>query len=332
MRRIFLFTVILCFPLLSTAYQGDYVWEDKLAKLLPKAEAGNAEAQYDVGEMYERGRGVLKDAGKAFEWYLKSAQQGNEKAAYRAGLAYLKGKGTEKEHSKAFKWLSIAADKGYERAQYYVGEMYEKGLGVDKDLRISLKYYQKSQEGGFAPAVDRVARVKSTMQEEENLRNKRAEAAARKRLASNTKARARAKKVSIKAPSTTKELLLKGGWTKKNKPVEFLPSNVSSCEETAATIECMSSELKRSIGVADVTYRTKAILYGIKDSGDFKISYRNNVTAVRVTDPDFAASGKKLPVKKGWQDAEHSLTCKLDNKKQVSCDKDKIRKVTFTRK
>jgi TPR repeat protein len=54
------------------------------------AEEGNAEAQDDVGFMYEAGRGVEKDRAQAVEWYRKSAAQGYQPAKdalKRFGLA-----------------------------------------------------------------------------------------------------------------------------------------------------------------------------------------------------------------------------------------------------
>ena len=72
-----------------TLAAGDYVWEEKFKKALPKAEQGDAKSQYTVGEMYEKGKGAVRDSKKAFEWYLKSAQQNNKKAAYKVGLGYL---------------------------------------------------------------------------------------------------------------------------------------------------------------------------------------------------------------------------------------------------
>jgi hypothetical protein len=306
---------------------GDYVWEEKFKQMLPVAESGKAEAQYDVGEMYERGRGVAKDTGKAFNWYLKAAKQGHTRGAYRVGLAYLKGKGVGKNPEKAHTWLKKSADGGYERALFYLGEIYEKGLGVTQDYDNALTYYEKAQHGGFAPAVDRVVRVKDAIIEQERRARRLAEAAARRRAQKSA-----ARKVSVNPPKlTTKKLLLKGGWQKRDKPAEFMPSDISKCKDNGRTLECMSSELKRNIGMADVVYRTKAVVYGMDDKGNFKISYRNKVVAVWVTDPNFAESGKEVPVKEGWQDAEHKLECKVEDNDNVTCVKDKIRTMKFKR-
>jgi hypothetical protein len=310
----------------ACAYTGDYVLEEKYKKLLPVAESGNAEAQYDVAEMLERGRGVNKDLEEAFNWYSKSAEQGNPKGAFRVGLAYLKGKGVEKNSADALKWLQQASDRGYERANYYLGVIYEKGEGVDINYTRALSYYKKSLSAGYAPANERIADIKKAIEEEDRTRQARAEAAARRQLAEQS---ARAQKVSRKPPMTTKELLLKGGWSKRNKPAEYLPSKIADCKDMGSRIECMSSEVDRNVGPADITYQTKAIIYSINDDGSFKISYRNKVNKVTPKDP---ASGAKIPVQEGWQDAEHGLECEMEANETVNCTKDKVRKVSFTRK
>jgi len=314
---------------MAYAYKGDYVWEEKYKELLPLAVSGNAEAQYDVGEMLERGRGVNKDTAQAFQWYLKSAEQGNPKAAYRAGLAYLKGNGVDKNEESALKWLQMSADRGYERANYYLGVMHEKGDGVPVNYTRALSHYKKALSAGYAPANERIVEVKKAIEEEERVRQARAEAAARRQLAQRKRDEAQAQKVSSKPSFTTKELLLKGGWNKRNKPAEYLPSKISDCDDKGSSIECMSKEVKRNIGTADIVYQTKAIIYSISDDGSFKVSYRNKVNEVKVKDPALA---EKVPVKEGWQDAEHSLECEVDSDELVSCTKDKVRKVSFTRK
>src|SRR5579864_2872244 len=41
------------------------------ALLEPAAEAGNSSAQFNLGRMFEDGKGVTADPHKAFEWYQK---------------------------------------------------------------------------------------------------------------------------------------------------------------------------------------------------------------------------------------------------------------------
>ena len=71
---------------------------------------GDADAQYNLGIMYDNGRGVIKDEMKAFALYLKAAEQGNASAQYNVGSMYYEGRGVLKSYSKARYWI----EKAYE--------------------------------------------------------------------------------------------------------------------------------------------------------------------------------------------------------------------------
>jgi TPR repeat protein len=49
-----------------------------LKEIIDAAEQGEAEAQTELGEMYENGRGVERKDEEAEKWYRKAAAQGNE--------------------------------------------------------------------------------------------------------------------------------------------------------------------------------------------------------------------------------------------------------------
>ena len=52
------------------------------------AEQGHAEAQFNLGVMYDIGQGVKQDYFKAVEWYQKAAEQGLAYAQYNLGVMY----------------------------------------------------------------------------------------------------------------------------------------------------------------------------------------------------------------------------------------------------
>jgi TPR repeat protein len=58
------------------------------------AEAGNADAQFNMALMYERGIGVSKDEQESVIWYRKSAEQGNSNAQFNLAVMYENGRGT----------------------------------------------------------------------------------------------------------------------------------------------------------------------------------------------------------------------------------------------
>lgn len=330
MLRNLVLLICVLLPMSGFAYQDDYVWQEKFKQAMPKAKAGDSDAQYDIGGMYEKGNGVAKDVGQAFEWYVKAAKQGNDKAAYKVGFSFLRGKGVSQNNQKALKWLNVAAEHNNVRAYYFLGTMYEKGKGVSQNLDKALRWYTRASKGGYAIAEERVIEVKAELKKEEQ--QIQAAVERQKRLKRQKVAMTRNPEPKMKAKPNIKKVLLAGGWAKRNKPAEYLPSKLTNCKDKGTTIECVSKEVTRNIGMADISYTTKAVVYSIKESGNFKVSYRNNVVDIKVTDPEFVESGGKVPVKLGWQDAEHKLACAVENKKQVKCKKNKLRSLTFNRK
>lgn len=54
--------------------------KEETAHLLKMAKQGDADAQYKVGRMYEKGIGVTKDESTAWDWYQKAEEQGHQEA------------------------------------------------------------------------------------------------------------------------------------------------------------------------------------------------------------------------------------------------------------
>ena len=102
-------------------------------KYKPKAEKGDASAQFNLGRCYFYGQGVAKDEVEAMKWYRKAADQGNARAQSNLGFCYANGTGVAKDEVEAVKWYRKAADQGNARAQYTLGICYRDGEGVAKD-------------------------------------------------------------------------------------------------------------------------------------------------------------------------------------------------------
>lgn len=107
-------------PIRTTAFDcairgGEYVAYDRadyqtaLRVWLETAESGDAEAQYYVGEIYERGLGTEPDYAKAAEWYKRAAEQGYSQAQINLGFLYEKGLGgLEQDGRQALEWYRKA--------------------------------------------------------------------------------------------------------------------------------------------------------------------------------------------------------------------------------
>ncbi len=91
-----------------TAYnRADY--RTSLKVWLEMAKQGNADAQVNVGEIYEKGLGITPDYELARLWYEKAAASGNDKAEINLGYLYEKGLGVEKDLVKAINWYRKAS-------------------------------------------------------------------------------------------------------------------------------------------------------------------------------------------------------------------------------
>ncbi len=86
--------------------RGDYA--TALKELKPLADQGLAEAQFQLGMMYQYGRGLPKDLGKAANWVRLAAEQGHTEAQTHLGLMYENGIGVPKNYEEAERWLRLA--------------------------------------------------------------------------------------------------------------------------------------------------------------------------------------------------------------------------------
>jgi TPR repeat protein len=80
------------------------------------AEQGNAQAQHNLGLMYDKGEGVTQDYAEAAKWFRKAAEQGDVEAQYNLGLMYYFGDGVLQDTIAAHMWSHIAADNGHMNA------------------------------------------------------------------------------------------------------------------------------------------------------------------------------------------------------------------------
>ena len=134
----------------EAAQRGDYATAIKEWK--PLAEQGDAAAQFNVGVMHERGKGVLKDNSEAAKWYELSAEQGNAHAQYNLGLMYTKGDGVSHDVTEALKWYRLSVEQGNAYAQKSLGAMYLMGFGVLQDNLKAHMWYNISSANGHEDA------------------------------------------------------------------------------------------------------------------------------------------------------------------------------------
>lgn len=123
-------------------------------------EVGNdAEAQYELANLYIQGLGVQESEDQAFILYKKAAEQGHADAANNLADMYLNGEGTDVDEALALYWFSLAAESGVVEAMFTLGIMYEQGLGTEKNADLAFFNYVRAANGGYSDAQYRVGTI-----------------------------------------------------------------------------------------------------------------------------------------------------------------------------
>lgn len=295
----------------ASANPGDWGMVQRFNKQNKLATEGNVKAMYDVGKLYERGRGVKKDMAKAAEWFQKAADGGKASAQARLGILYFEGRGVKQNYNKALQLLNSAAKANVPSAQYQLANMYELGTGVKQDLKKSIFWYQKADKYGYYLAKAKVERLQKLLSSGGTINRK----------AASPQAVAKAKK----APSPLIQKILNGRWNKRNKAVGYLPSTIANCsKDTYNTMRCISTSQERSTGSEIITYNTESVIT-TKGKAKFNIVYSNNVLEVAllsVEDGDGEVI-EQTPsrIKTGKQGKSRTLKCTLKNNKTIACSK-----------
>lgn len=120
---------------LKAAQSGDM--KTALKEWAPLAAKGHAQAQFNLGVMYHTGKGVEKDLGEAYSWFLLAAEQGLPQAQNHVGYFLENGIAVSQDHIKAASWYRLAAKQGYWTAQENLGGMYLHGKGVPKSGQLA---------------------------------------------------------------------------------------------------------------------------------------------------------------------------------------------------
>ena len=144
----------------------------------------DAQANFELGQIYEFGDGVYPSDKTAFKYYTEAANQDHYLATMKVGLFYHFGRGIEadieqavirynklweltddeeqkkqldlllsdvymivaegKEGKGKLQWLEKAAEKGNIQAMISIAEMYRYGVGIEINMDHSIEWYKKA--------------------------------------------------------------------------------------------------------------------------------------------------------------------------------------------
>jgi TPR repeat protein len=118
-------------------------YDETFTVLKRAAEDSYAQAEADIGELYEDGLGVRQDYAQAMVWYRKAADQNNPDGQNDIGALDEHGHGVNQDYAQSMAWRRKAADQGYAAALNDIGWLYERGSGVVQDYAQAMAWYQK---------------------------------------------------------------------------------------------------------------------------------------------------------------------------------------------
>ncbi len=152
--------MLLVFPSLTKAdietgyfamQRGEY--DIALEELEPLAEKGDAQAQYYLGYMHEKGLGVQLNYSLAWKWYRLAAKKKHIESMLKMAWLNENGIGLPLNYDKAYEWYEKAAEKGHAGAMGRLGLYNYDGMGVYTDVNKALKWYKKAAEAGDPKSI-----------------------------------------------------------------------------------------------------------------------------------------------------------------------------------
>ena len=151
-----------------------YKSKEMIEEMYKKAEAGDAESQYELGRQLMPGTdygAFLRNTKECIKYYEMAAEQGVLDAMFNLASTYHYGwSDLEPDAEKEFYWRKRAADAGDLEAAYMVGEMYIEGEGTYEDFDRGIHYLKTAAESGYTENdileyYNRVLRVEKTFQD-----------------------------------------------------------------------------------------------------------------------------------------------------------------------
>lgn len=130
------------------------IGEPAVGEVLKRAQAGDPNAQNELGLLYSEGRGLPQNFHEAKDWFKKAADQGHAGAQVNLGTLYSLGRGAPYSDHMALFWFQKAAEQRNALAFAKLGMMYERGRAVPQSLIEAHMWYNLSVAYGEKRAAE----------------------------------------------------------------------------------------------------------------------------------------------------------------------------------
>ena len=123
------------------------------------AKQGDIVGQFNLGLLYEKGKGMPVQFDQAAALYRAAAEKGHVQSMVQLAGLYLEGSIGSRDVKQALNWYQKAAEQGDRDALYHLGVLAETGTGLPIDYTKAIQYYQASSGKGQAQAKLALARM-----------------------------------------------------------------------------------------------------------------------------------------------------------------------------
>lgn len=129
--------------------------KDAVKWLKEAAEAGDVEAQHNLGAYYMLGEHVEENEQEALKWLEKAAMQGDAEAQFTLGIWHREKYYTENDQETAkaaFDWIKLSAEQGIVEAKCQLGIFYFNAIGTAKNPKEAYRWTEEAAKEGNAVA------------------------------------------------------------------------------------------------------------------------------------------------------------------------------------
>lgn len=121
---------------LASIHYRKQEFSEALAWYQKAAAKNDADAQFNIGNIYNRGKGVPQNEPEAIKWFALAAVQNDDRAQYDLGVIHM----NRKDFATGVVWLKKAAEAGNSYAQSDLGRAYFLGSGVAENKAEGFKW------------------------------------------------------------------------------------------------------------------------------------------------------------------------------------------------
>ncbi len=144
---------------LSAYSEGHF--EKAYGHFIKAASAGDARAQFYIGNMLFGGQGTDRDLVLAARYYELAALQGHTEAQVALATMYRSGAGVQRDYYKVLYWLEEAAMEGHPIAQLDLGHISETGDNgaTEPNLDYAIRWYDMAARNGVVRAQAKLGQL-----------------------------------------------------------------------------------------------------------------------------------------------------------------------------